>query len=87
MNTLGFMMANSTDRGATWGEFVDVQKTLRNKPTFNASGCMAPTNGHATQLRQSGPHPGRLLFSGQTDSCEWRLAQGESVILKVIIYI
>ena len=61
-------MTNSTDRGASWGAVVDVQKTLRNKPAFNSSGCMAPTNGHATQLAQSGPHPGRLLFSGQTDS-------------------
>ena len=67
-NTGGFWMVNSSDRGQTFGAAVDVQKTLRNKPTFNSSGCMAPTNGRATQLRQGGPKAGRLLFSGQTDS-------------------
>jgi hypothetical protein len=47
---------------------VNVQKTLPNKPTLNNTVCVAPTNGAGIQLRGGGPRPGRLVFSGQTDS-------------------
>ena len=68
LNELGFWMAESQDRGLTWSPPVDVQRTLPNKPDLNNSRCVAPTNGAGIQLGPQGPHTGRLVFSGQSDS-------------------
>jgi hypothetical protein len=71
LNEMGFWLVTSTDRGKTWGAAVDVQTTLPNLPNLNSSVCLAPNAGAGIQLRAgSASHPGRLVFSGQTDSCE-----------------
>ena len=68
LNELGFWKVESTSRGLTWSTAVDVQNILPDKPHLNHSKCVAPTNGAGIELGPHGPHPGRLVFSGQTDS-------------------